>query len=267
MFTMMLSNLAICALSAPNAIPTVDLFHQLDPRLPHGDYRIPSLLTSSNGTLLAFIAGRFHRTDMTPNIIYLRRSFDDGATWTEAAAILNDPTNRTEFGGAPVLCPKTGAIILVHTQNGPSSGGPCPACLQWQMESHDHGATWSEPKQITIKTGTPNTTYGGALASGIALTRGAHAGRLMVALRHDCGCGDLKSSFVIFSDDQGATWTGGQQMMLLPEFGGGWTECEVAEMHNGSVLLTSRNFYGASSGQGPRLMARSDDGGATWAAN
>ena len=56
-------------------------------------------------------------------------------------------------------------------------------------------------------------------------------------------------------------------MMLLPAFGGGWTECEATELKNGSVLLTSRNFYGASSGQSARLFARSDDGGATWAAN
>ena len=33
------------------------------------------------------------------------------------------------------------------------------------------------------------------------------------------------------------------------------------------MLLTSRNYFGKSSGQGPRLFARSDDGGATWAAN
>lgn len=42
---------------------------------------------------------------------------------------------------------------------------------------------------------------------------------------------------------------------------------QVAELKNGSVLMTSRNFYGGNSGQGPRLFARSDDGGATWAAN
>ena len=49
-------------------------------------------------------------------------------------------------------------------------------------------------------------------------------------------------------------------MQLLPQYGGGWTEDQVAELGNGSVLLTSRNFYGASSGQGARLFARSDDG-------
>lgn len=45
------------------------------------------------------------------------------------------------------------------------------------------------------------------------------------------------------------------------------TRCQVAELTNGSVLLTSRNFYDERSGYGPRLFARSDDGGATWAAN
>ena len=60
---------------------------------------------------------------------------------------------------------------------------------------------------------------------------------------------------------------GGKELLLLPQYGGGWTECEVAELRNGSVLLTSRNFYGESSGYGPRLFARSDDGGQTWAAN
>jgi hypothetical protein len=37
------------------------------------------------------------------------------------------------------------------------------------------------------------------------------------------------------------------------------TEDQVAELENGSVLMTSRNEYGTNSGQGPRLFARSDD--------
>ena len=73
----------------------------------------------------------------------------------------------------------------------------------------------------------------------------------------------------------GCSWTGGA---LLPEPGelfpgmpsgppnqtngalGGWTECQVAELRNGSVLLTSRNLYAPSSGLGGRMFARSDDG-------
>ena len=142
----------------------------------------------------------------------------------------------------------------------------CDGCTLRLITSLDDGLTWSAPADAKVS-GPRNATWGKGLASGIALRRGAHAGRLMVALRHDCGCGDLRTSFVVYSDDHGRTWTGGEGMLLLPQYGGGWTECQVAEMHNGSVLLTSRNFFGRSSRQGPRLFARSDDGGATWAAN
>ena len=40
--------------------------------------------------------------------------------------------------------------------------------------------------------------------------------------------------FILYSDNQGANWTAGE---LLPS---GWSECQVAEMKNGSLLLTSR---------------------------
>ena len=93
--------------------PLTDLFHQLDSRLPHGDYRIPSLVTTLNGTLLAFVGGRFHRTDVTPNILYMRRSEDDGLTWGKAIAVLRDAQNGTEYGGAPLVDPATGVVHLV----------------------------------------------------------------------------------------------------------------------------------------------------------
>ena len=67
-------------------------------------------------------------------------------------------------------------------------------------------------------------------------------------------------SVVLFSDDQGTSWTVGQ---LLPQ---GWTECQVAEMSNGSLLMTSR-MYGPPYLSSPpkrtdrrRGFARSDDG-------
>ena len=244
-----------------------DLFHQLDARLPHGDYRIPSLITTSNGTLLAFIAGRMHRTDITPNIIYLRRSMDDGDSWGPAFALLSDAQNRTEYGGAPIAM-LNGSVLFVFNANVFGSREPCAGCQLWSMRSDDDGVTWSVPRRISTADDQPaNATYGSALASGVALTAGPYAGRLVVPLRHDCGCHDLRASFVVYSDDGGATWRGGAEMLLLPRFGGGWTECQAAQLRNGSLILTSRNFYGRSSGQGPRLFARSDDGGRTWAAN
>ena len=134
------------------------------------------------------------------------------------------------------------------------------------------------PLQSSYEKSKTTKRQGGGLASGIALAGGPHKGRLLAALRHDCGCNDEPASFVVYSDDNGATWTGGA---LLPEAGehgmpgpinnqsngakGGWTECQVAEMKNGSVILTSRNLYNDKSGLAGRMFARSDDGGANWA--
>ena len=103
MFALVL-NLVVACKGSPTPIYQQDLFQELGPPLPYpfntsGYYRIPSLLASSNGTLLAFIAGRFHRTDATPNIIYLRRSLDDGNTWLAPQPILSDPHNATEYAG------------------------------------------------------------------------------------------------------------------------------------------------------------------------
>ena len=227
-----------------------DLFVQLDSRLPHGDYRIPSLVATPSGTLLAFVMGRMHRTDYTPNIVYLRRSIDDGATWSEAEAILSDPHNRTMFGGVPVVDPSTGTVTFVHNQAVLGDEAMrCSGCMLWGMTSTDDGATWSVTKPLNV-TGPANATWGGGLASGITLTKGRHAGRMMVALRHDCGCGDLRTSFVVYSDDHGATWQGGEELVLLPQFGGGWTECEVAgRAHPGDLVHQG----GASSSAHPHL--------------
>ena len=258
---------AILALGFAGVTPApylTDLFTELDARLPNGQYRIPSLVSTPSGTLLAIINGREHRRDVTPNIIYLRRSVDDGATWSDAVPLLSDPNNATEYGGAPVVDP-TGAITYVHTKYVFGSHG-CGGCVQWGTRSVDDGLTWSTPQPLNVSGSPANETYGGALASGVTLKNGAHAGRMMVALRGDC-CGQERTSFVIYSDDRGASWRGGQKISLLPQYGGGWTECQVAELQNGSVLLTSRNAFDTTSGQGPRMFARSDDGGVSWAAN
>ena len=94
----------------------------------------------------------------------------------------------------------------------------------------------------------------------------------MLARRYDCEPNNkafnerFAQSFVLFSDDQGATWTAGERLAE------GWTECQVAELRNGSLLLTAR-MAGAPWLSKPgvrsdrrRGFARSDDGGATWAA-
>ena len=276
--------------SRPTSWPTqlFDLWTGHDAYTPRGIYRIPSMIATKNGTLIVFAQARVHSTDATPSSVVMRRSFDDGKSWEPTRVVLPDFFNATEQVGESLYDPVTDTIFFFENHVDFRNRHPgCSTCALWQMSSKDHGLTWTN--QTVIKLADPdanqtepwggaNRTFGGGLASGIAVEGGPHKGRLLAALRHDCGCSDAPASFVVYSDDHGATWAGGA---LLPEAGehgmpgpinnqsngaqGGWTECEVAELRNGSVLLTSRNLYNIKSGLAARMFARSDDGGKNWA--
>ena len=226
----------VTATGAASSANLTDLFTELDARLPTGYYRGPSLVTTPNGTLLAFVLGALHQHDGSPTIVYVRRSLDSGSTWSAAAPVLLDPSNRTHFTGAAVVDAATHTVHYLFQADVAGEKNCTTGCVQRIVSSRDDGLSWSQPALAKLAPEQPaNATWGKALGSGIALTRGPHVGRLLVAVRHDCGCPDLKASLVVFSDNNGATWQGGAQMMLLPQFGGGWTECEVAELHNGKV--------------------------------
>ena len=60
----------------------------------------------------------------------------------------------------------------------------------------------------------------------------------------------LCTQVALFSDDDGQSWTSGE---LLPQ---GWTECQIAEMRNGSLLMSSR-LYGTRFIPDPKTGAAS----------
>ena len=121
----------------------------------------------------------------------------------------------------------------------------CTGCLQpWQLppltpqqlakcqtgtvRSTDDGVTWSAPEIMRVNNSIGPAYGGGGLNHGIEIQRGPFAGRLALARRFNCKAvmGDHNEqqyfhSFVLYSDDDGASWTMGE---LLPK---GWTECQV----------------------------------------
>ena len=144
------------------------------------------------------------------------------------------------------------------------------------ITSTDEGRTWTQPTQPIQVNGSVGPHYiGGGINHGLELQRGKHAGRLVFARRFDGGIrvpGDPQDltpymrSYILFSDDHGVSYQVGQ---LLPA---SWTECEVAELQNGSLLMTARiegcvAAYGrnTTSCGHERGFARSDDGGYSWA--
>src|SRR5262249_329924 len=119
-------------------------------------YRIPSLLVTQKGTLLAFCEGRKSSSSDTGAIdLLMTRSLDGGKTWTQAQIGWQDSDNTCGNPG-PVVEPESGTIWLLMTHNlGPDTEAQILAGTSkgtrtvWLTKSTDDGVTWSKPIDIT----------------------------------------------------------------------------------------------------------------------
>jgi len=223
----------------------------------YASYRIPALITTKKGTLLAFCEGRRNSSNDVGDIdVILRRSFDNGRTWSPVQQVA-DFGEDTIGNPAPVVEQKTGAIVLLLTRN---PGNVLQAQLHdgtaqgtrtvWITRSMDDGATWSAPAEITASVKRPEWTwYATGPGNGIQL----RSGRLVIPC--DYYTRDQKRySHVIYSDDRGATWKIGGVAEEKTN------ESAVAEMKDGGLLLNMRSYHGRNL----RAIQRSRDGGLTW---
>ena len=176
-------------------------------------YRIPAIVRTNAGTLLAFCEGRKNSSSDTGDIdLLVRRSTDNGSTWGPQNIVWSDG-NNTCGNPAPVVA-ASGTIHLLSTWNLGSdtesaivNGTSADTRRVYKMSSSDDGLTWSAATEITATTKQSGWTwYATGPGSGIQLTRGSQAGRLIVACDHKVGgTGDF-GAHVVYSDDQGATW-------------------------------------------------------------
>ena len=220
-------------------------------------YRIPALAVSPRGTLLAFCEGRRDgRGDAGVIHLLLRRSHDDGATWT-APQVVVAQDGMTCGNPCPVVDATTGAIWLPFCKNladgdeGLIVQGKAPRTI-WLTKSADDGVTWSEPTELTASVKDPSWTwYATGPGHGIQLA----SGRLVVPCDHIVGVAfhrrDPYHSHVIYSEDHGVTWHIGG---IVEE---GTNECAVVEMADGALYINCRNYRGEKR----RAYAWSHDGG------
>jgi sialidase-1 len=221
-------------------------------------YRIPSLLVTKKGTLLAFCEGRKKgRSDAGDIDLLLKRSFDGGKTWAKTQVVWDDGEN-TCGNPCPVVDPKTGTIWLLLTHNLGSdteamivNGTSQGTRTVWVSKSEDDGATWSKPVEITKEVKKPDWTwYATGPGVGIALK----SGRLVVPCDNEVAGSKVRQSHVIFSDDGGKTWKLGG--VVGPQC----NESQIVELNDGSLLLNMRSYRGNNR----RLVAVSKDGGETF---
>lgn len=224
-------------------------------------YRIPSVIATRRGALLAFAEGRRGGAGDAGDIdLVLRRSTDGGRTWSPLRVIGDDGPN-TVGNPCPVVDSKTGVVWLLTTRNlgadrerdilaGTASG----TRTVWVMRSSDEGLTWSEPVEITASVKRPDWTW---YATGPGVGIETASGRFVIPANHaEAGTG-VHRSHVFFSDDRGRTWRLGAS--LDP----GTNESQIAELSRGRLLLNMRN-HPPQPGDNHRLVATSDDGGASF---
>lgn len=227
-------------------------------------WRIPALVVSANGTLLAFAEGRKGSASDTGKIdLAVRRSTDHGQTWSPIHVIWSDGLN-TCGNPSPVLDRDTGVLWLALTWNNGADKARQIHAQKSQdtrrvfiTSSSDDGVTWEPPREITQAVKRTNWTwYATGPGGGLQIVHGPHRGRLVIPCDHNEAGADRYYSHVIYSDDHGATWKLGGTTPSDKV-----NECQIVELTDGRLLLNMRNYERSHK---CRQVAISADGGLTW---
>jgi len=228
-------------------------------------YRIPAIVSTNSGTLLAFCEARKKGRSDTGNIdTIVRRSKDGGKTWSQPIVVWDDADN-TCGNATPVVDRSTGTIWVPLTWNLGSDheskikdGTSKFPRRVFVTHSNDDGLTWAKPTEITPSVRKDHWRwYATGPGNAVQLTRGPHAGRLVIPANHSDHT-DAEThpyrSHVFWSDDHGTSWQlGGVHQAKT-------NESAVIERTDGTLLQAMRSYHGTNQ----RAMSVSDDGGASW---
>ena len=242
-------------------------------------YRIPGIVCTATGTLLAYCEARkSNRGDWGTIDIMLRRSTDGGRTWGPRQKIADVPGPKSKN---PVALAQKLATDGEVTYNNPvaivdhqsSVGGKSVVhflfCLEYMrcfyMRSDDDGQTFSTPVEITTTFDRFRPDYDWkVLATGPNHGIQLRTGRLVVPVWISPGTGGHAHrpsvTSVIYSDDHGQSWQRGQIAVPdTPE----WiipNETVVAELADGRVMLNVRSESKAHR----RIITTSPNGATNW---
>ena len=197
-------------------------------------FRIPSLVKTNSGVLLAIAEGRRNDNEDHGDInVVIRRSTDDGATWSSLKDIAGKGAG-TWGNPTAVVDKQTDRVWLFmswndaeHNHQGTDGYLPIDSWGQrrvYSSYSDDDGVTWSAPVNMT-STLLPSNYAWDAMGpgTGVQTAYGESVGRLVIpAIGRN-----------IYSDDHGSTWA----YATLP---GGTSEGTVVELLDGQLLRNDR---------------------------
>jgi len=251
--TLLLAGSAACG---ENDLKQNDVF--ISGKEGYHTFRIPALVVSKRGTLLAFCEARKTSSSDTGDIdLVLKRSFDNGVTWKPLQVVADFGTD-TIGNPCPVVDRDTGVIWLPITKNIGSdglgsitNGTSKERRTVWMTSSTDEGGTWTKPIEITSAVADPKWTW---YATGPGCGIQMKSGRLVIPCDHRVLGSKERGSHIFYSDDHGQTWKLGGR--VAPDT----NECQVVELNDGKLVLNMRSYHGRNC----RALSTSSDGGLTW---
>lgn len=212
-------------------------------------YRIPALVTATNGDLVAAIDERVPscqdlRGSRDINIV-IRRSQDHGKTWTEIQRIIDFPEGKSASDPSMIVDHVTGEIFLFY--NYMDLDKEKDIYYLHVMKSADHGFSWSEPEDITSQIAKEKWHKDFKfITSGRGIqTRTGKLLHCMVNLDH--------GMHLFASDDHGISW------YLIDTPVKPANESKVLELADGSWMVNSR-----VNKKGKRWIHVSTDQGQSW---
>lgn len=237
-------------------------------------YRIPGIVVTKKGTVLAYCEARkTGKSDWDTIDILLRRSTDNGKTWDSPRKIANvegpksknpvaiernqaNPDDVTYNNPVAIVDQQTGAVHFLF-------------CLEYArcfyLRSDDDGVTFTKPVEITAAFEDFRARYNWrVLATGPGHGIQLRNGRLIVPIWLSLGTqgnghGPSVTS-VIYSDDHGKTWRGGEIIGLESSDLINPNETVVVQLADGRVLLNLRSISKANR----RAISFSRDGATGW---
>lgn len=229
-------------------------------------FRIPGLIRTAAGSLIACFDARYHHEgDLCADIdVATVRSTDGGQSWTMPEVSMDaGPGHNNGCGDPCILQDQTGRIwmqsLVCHFSGGASlwvskTGWDKDKTGQWGMVySDDDGKTWSKDyvnptRQIKKEQW---TTILAGPGNGIVLKNGTI---VFPAQIWDRAVNPRCMSTICYSTDGGKNWAYGNGVPHAT------SECQVVELQDGSIMINCRN----EAYQGNRIVYVTRDLGKTW---
>ncbi len=220
---------AVATLAAP-VHTSMLLFNGGNESIYHS-FRIPSIVKTNNGTLIAFAEGRrWSPSDWGDINVVFKRSTDNGATWSalgevaaSGAGTWGNPTAVYDWKKG-----SNGRVWVFMSWNSADKAA-WSDIKAWgdrrvfASYSDDHGVSWSAPQDLTDSLLPPGYKWD-AMGPGIGIqTVADHPGRLIIPAY----------GRNIYSDDNGTTW----KYQLIP---GGTDEGTIVELLDGTLVRNDR---------------------------